>query len=513
MSQTMKSILTTEHKLSLAQSFVSSHTENNDLYATIGRTRQWEETYEISNITQSSPAVVTSYFHGLSDGDVITITGVVGMTQINNELVPYIVQNVTQNTFELKSIDSSSFNAYVSGGIIHKDLETNIPAPIDDADFIIESRRKIIGAKRIDGSFMKPVIPRYNWKSGETYDFYNPYDENLPNKRFYVLTDDNNLYKCLWNGGNVPSTIKPTSTSLTPFVTSDGYKWKFMKTLTATDTLRFLSVNWIPVDTLKFDDGSLQWDVQESAVKGTIDAINLEEPGSGYVDGTVTVTIEGDGTGATAVIPPGGIDASGSILKIEIVNPGSGYSWAQVNIETTSPGIGARAQAIIAPGNGHGSDPRKELFAYHVMVDVEFNGDETDSFMIDNDFRQVMLVSEFKEKTGIDATNTVYDVRNRIDLTNVVNQFQIDEVVSGVNSGARATITNVGVDQIFVSDVIGTFIPGETITTDSGAQGVVNSVEISSLDVFSGSVIYIANLQKISRTETQTEKFKIILEF
>ena len=69
----------------------------------------------ITNITQANPAVVTtSATHAFTNGQYVTITGVVGMTEVNT--LSFIVANATATTFELQSTDSTGFTAYASGG-------------------------------------------------------------------------------------------------------------------------------------------------------------------------------------------------------------------------------------------------------------------------------------------------------------------------------------------------------------------------------------------------------------
>ena len=75
----------------------------------------------ISGATQATEIVVTSNLHELYNGARIKITGVVGMTQINDN--KYYVGAVTANTFKLYTdsgltsvVDSSAFGAYISGG-------------------------------------------------------------------------------------------------------------------------------------------------------------------------------------------------------------------------------------------------------------------------------------------------------------------------------------------------------------------------------------------------------------
>jgi hypothetical protein len=68
----------------------------------------------ITAITKANPAVVTSTTHGYADGDVVTITGVVGMTELNGKT--FIINVLTADTFELFDTDSTGYGTYVSGG-------------------------------------------------------------------------------------------------------------------------------------------------------------------------------------------------------------------------------------------------------------------------------------------------------------------------------------------------------------------------------------------------------------
>lgn len=68
----------------------------------------------ITGATQANPAQITSANHGLATGAVITITGIVGMTQLNGNT--YTITFVNANNFTLNGVDSTAFGAYVSGG-------------------------------------------------------------------------------------------------------------------------------------------------------------------------------------------------------------------------------------------------------------------------------------------------------------------------------------------------------------------------------------------------------------
>lgn len=69
---------------------------------------------DITAITKANPAVVTSTAHGLQDGAVVEITGVVGMTELNGRR--FVVESLTTDTFALVGVDSTGYGTYTSGG-------------------------------------------------------------------------------------------------------------------------------------------------------------------------------------------------------------------------------------------------------------------------------------------------------------------------------------------------------------------------------------------------------------
>jgi hypothetical protein len=83
----------------------------------------------ITGISKAEPGVVSvGGSHGLSDGDFITITGVVGMIQINNG--SYFIKSTGAGTFELYTdsalvvkLDTSAFTAWSSGGSIESPIK------------------------------------------------------------------------------------------------------------------------------------------------------------------------------------------------------------------------------------------------------------------------------------------------------------------------------------------------------------------------------------------------------
>jgi len=90
----------------------------------------------ITGITQANPGVVTAGSHPFVNGDLVKITGVVGMTQVNGNT--YTVANKATNTFELSGTNTSGFGSYSSGGTATKQFGWGYSANADQSDVTLE---------------------------------------------------------------------------------------------------------------------------------------------------------------------------------------------------------------------------------------------------------------------------------------------------------------------------------------------------------------------------------------
>jgi len=75
-------------------------------------------TKNITGATRANPVVITSNAHGFANGDYVYITGVAGMTQLNNKI--FRVAGAAANTFQLSGVNGSAYSNYSSGGTIQK---------------------------------------------------------------------------------------------------------------------------------------------------------------------------------------------------------------------------------------------------------------------------------------------------------------------------------------------------------------------------------------------------------
>lgn len=198
----------------------------------------------------------------------------------------------------------------------------------------------------------------------------------LKDATFYVINSTGKVYKCLYNDDGAESTVEPTTTSAEPVTGLDGYRWKYMFTVPSSVMDEFGTTTQIPV-------GEAAW----ASAMGIYNIV-VDHSGSGYT--SATVTIEGDGTGATAVANLLG----DQVLSVTMTNFGTGYHWATVTI--AGSGTGAAARAVICPVGGHAANPARELVSTDLRLSTTLvHGDDINQgFTGNNDYRQTGIIKD-----------------------------------------------------------------------------------------------------------------------
>jgi hypothetical protein len=381
--------------------------------------------------------------------------------------------------------------------------------------------QNMIGGKLITGNDVRNAVPRYNWQANTVYTAYDDtYDVLMSNTAFYVVTDEFNVYKCLSNNNSSISTSKPTSIVQTNFFqTSDGYIWKYMYTISSFERLRFTTDEFIPVKKISENDNSLQWNVQQSAVEGSLSAIVITDSGTDYTDANnITITISGDGQNATAVaqIDP----VTNTINFITLVDFGKNYTFANVTITSNGSGSGATARAVISPAGGHGSDAVSELGGSYLILNPRVIGDENEILQTSHKYRQAALIRDPKLFVGNNvATNTVFSELKVLTLSGTSVDYNENEVVyqgtSLENSFFNGNVVrwDDSNNTVYLSNFKGNPTTDLLIGANSTASRFVTSITDPDLKYYSGKLLYVDNIKPVQRSEDQTEDFKIILKF
>jgi len=381
------------------------------------------------------------------------------------------------------------------------------PTPVNStANVEYTPWRDMYAVKRITTSDVTHAIPRYDWTSGTVYDQYDDQDTNLiESDDFYVMTEDYNVYKCLFNASAAASTTKPTGVSTSPFTAADGYIWKYMYTVTTAKALKFLTNDYIPVQTLASDGGEDQWDVQTAAVDGGIHVVKVTAGGSGYATAPA-VTITGDGTGATA----NSTITANVVTAVTITAAGTGYTRASVTFASGA----AAATAIISPKGGHGADAVEELGGKYIMLNVRLDGNESNTFSTANEFRQVGIVRDpYLYGTSTRAVASSFRQSYKYQLSGISGTFTVDETItSGSNTASLIEFTT---PNLFTTLPVHRAFANSTSVTGgtSGATGTIAVITTPGLQPYTGDIIYVENRVPIARADDQIEDVKLVIQF
>ena len=387
------------------------------------------------------------------------------------------------------------------------------PIPQESVVALNDYYKRAIYAKQLSIENASLVVPRINWTSNTVYNTYES------NSNFYILNSKDQVFKCLFNNEATSSTDEPqltlSTTSLEePYIeTSDGYRWKYMSTLTSLQKQKFLTQEWMPVVFNKF--------VRAAAEPGSIDIVTVTNSGNNYTNGGTQsiITIDGDGTGAILKANVVG----GQVQNIIIQNRGTNYTYANLTFRDVTGGTGTDASAVvsISPTDGHGYDPVYELGASSVMFTVEFDQTEASTLPVDNDFREVVLVQnpQIYGSTSL-ATSLKYTLYTRVKVSPGVGDFNTDEIVYQGDSYATATFTadvisfDTAQNFLYLNNIKGTLENNKTIWgLSSGSIRVVNSSINPTLKPYSGKILYISDKLPITRDASQTERIRFVLSF
>ncbi len=394
-------------------------------------------------------------------------------------------------------------------------------SPDTPLDSVSEERsywNDMIAMKRVTPSDVKHVARKINWNSGQVFDQYDSYDANLYNRNFYVVTNENNVYKCLANNYGGASIIKPTGIGNYVIETSDGYKWKYLYTLEDNDLLKFNTDLYMAVNK--------NLSVSSVTTNGSIEHIQVTNSGAGYSNvANLNVSIIGDGINASATPIVSG--SSNIISKINITNIGNGYTFANIVI-SGGGGTGATAKAMISPPGGHGSNPIYELDAKYIMLNTrldfaEGNGD----FPATNEYRRIGLISNpISSYTNLPAQETTLNATYQINLSGFTANLTLDEYVVGTTSNANIRV--VDFRRIPVADVgYVRYIQGPGITENSN-NFITNELVIGKSSGVTGDflqkinpevvhntgkILFAENRRPITRASDQSENIHIVIEF
>jgi len=413
------------------------------------------------------------------------------------------------------------------------DDNNNPPVPTQDQKSVKKLFKNIFAVKKILSNDISPVIQRVDWASGIVYDYYTDdvdifeKDNNGNNVyNFYVKNRYDQVFKCLWNDNGGSSTEEPffapgTYTSNNLYLGADGYKWKYIYTIDIGNKVKFMDSSWMPVPPSLIAPNPLEVNPTTGlyAGAGSIDVINVTNPGSGYDPANATITITVTGDGSNAVATP--VVVGNSIVDILVTNSGRDYTFANVSIQSAL-GSNAVAFAPSSPVGGHAFDPLSELGCAHVMLTAQFAGSEGDYIPTDIDFHQLGLVvnPSSLSTTPNPANNALYKTTTDFVVAPGFGVFLNDEYIYQGTSLATATFKGMVLSFDTSTNVIRVLNTTGTPTTNGPIFGNTSSTSRTLLSyttpnfiIFSGYLAFIENRTGVQRSVDGIEQFKFVLGY
>ena len=359
-------------------------------------------------------------------------------------------------------------------------------------------------------------------------DMFEINDNGLLVNKFYVRNRYDQVFKCLWNNNDGLSTEEPffqpgsySTNNIYTGTDADGYKWKYMYTIDVGTKRKFMDATWMPIPVGQNTPNPVQTNVSTGIVPGCgdIEVINVTNGGSGYdpANSTITVTVTGDGYGATGSVVVDG----DKITDVVVTNVGANYTTASVSI-TSGLGSGATAIASASPIGGHALDPVSELGASHVMFTCEFDGNEGGYIPTDIDYRQVgLLINPIAQSSGVNPANgSIYKTTTDLVIAAGFGEYVSDEFVYQGTSLEAATFIGTVLSFDVASNVVKLINTTGTPTLNAPVFGVISKTVRTVLNVsypdfitFSGYLAHIQNRSGVQRSSDGIEQFRFVLGY
>jgi hypothetical protein len=101
--------------------------------------------FDITGITQANPGVVSAAGHDFTNGQIVELSGVVGMTEVNGN--EYTVANVVAGV-SFSIVNTTGFTAYVSGGTVKRIFYASAASALNASNYVTLSWTAVSGAGR-----------------------------------------------------------------------------------------------------------------------------------------------------------------------------------------------------------------------------------------------------------------------------------------------------------------------------------------------------------------------------
>jgi hypothetical protein len=396
--------------------------------------------------------------------------------------------------------------------------DTAIPTPLDTTVAPYIHHNDMIAAKLINTSDVSHVVKRTDWTSGTVYTEYDHNQDDQIDQTFFVMTDQYNVYKCISNYGGIASTVKPTGQSASIIETSDNYRWKFMYEVQQADVLKYVTTDWIPIKYLTSNDGTAQWTVQQAAVDGALEHIDVTAGGTGY---TNTHTGTSQGGSATTITLAATASVTDDVYNGMTVYISSGTGSGQIKVITDY--VGSTKVVTVSTWT---TNP-DTTSVYEVMPAITIShGSETPVPLPLATARCSSVVGGIIKKIAMTAVGAGYRSGTAVLTGGGGTGATLEPRIGPKNGHGKNPKTELGGAYVMMNvRLVGTEGGDFTVGDDfrkvilianpnvAGAAAIASTYSGVEMDDDSGEQIYIEFRAPINRASDQTEDVKLVVEF
>ena len=260
-----------------------------------------------------------------------------------------------------------------------------------------------------------------------------------------------------------------------------------------------------------FSNSSGNWAILSSPANTN----NIEPSITQYIiSPTVNISTNGN-------IPPKAYSvvntSSNSIQSIVIIDPGSGVTWANANIVANNTfGSGANLYCIVPPPGGHGSNPASELYCQGLGLSITISNNESNTISTNLSYNRIgLLKNPYYSANGVKSTtpftsNTFSSLlycNTSGGIAYTVGDTVIGSVSnsSGIVVSSNSSVLTLTGDQAFVNAEYIT-----SVSTSISSQININKFS----DIYTGDIrpLYVQNISDVTRSNTQSESFKLVIQ-
>lgn len=384
--------------------------------------------------------------------------------------------NIIDSGYEYSSVPTISISGNGSGALAHAVLDSNgaIKEVIMDSSGKGYTTATVTVTGSLNNGGHNAILKAVINKTVEN-------KLRIEEAKFYVMTDDHRVYKCIDNNGKSPSTVKPISTGPDIFTTADGYSWKFLYRIPPNMINKFVTSDYIPVINSLSDNF---FDV------GSISRLNIDNAGSGYQSADTHIMVTGDGYIASnpllikgiSVSSGGSLYASSSTVEVDPPVSGSYKTWTNDPVMVVQRG-----------------DVIKYNSLFYKVVNGGTLSNVAPSVTIPN--QEFLNGTAFLELIGESAVCNLTVTSGQISAAHLLGRIYDVDVIyggSGYNVG-QLSVTFKKADNTIVCSGIASCYDGmvQEIIVTSNTQTLVSASDISHYEIgskFIPDFIYPANV-------------------